>query len=102
MNPFWIKKDGLRLAIAPRPRGYDWLVDDIRLLKRAEVDLLVSALTHAEAEDMGDCLRSVGVAKTMAWRFSLFPLRTGPFLLHSLNLMSCSTPYPTTFAMAKR
>ena len=46
-----MKKDVLRLAIAPRPRGYDWLVDDIRLLKRAGVDLLVSALTHAEADE---------------------------------------------------
>lgn len=67
MNPFWIKKDGLRLAIAPRPRGYDWLVDDIRLLKRAGVDLLVSALTHAEAADMGlleerRCCQNYGLA----------------------------------------
>ena len=53
MNPFWIKRDGLRLAITPRPRGYDWLVDDIRLLKRAGVDVLVSALTPYETEDMG-------------------------------------------------
>jgi protein-tyrosine phosphatase len=53
MNPFWIKRQGLRLAITPRPRGYDWLVDDIRLLKRAGVDVLVSALTHYETEDMG-------------------------------------------------
>jgi len=30
VNPFWIRKEGLRLAITPRPRGYDWLVDDIR------------------------------------------------------------------------
>ena len=53
MDPFWIKKEGVRLAITPRPRGYEWLVDDIRLLKRAGVDVLVSALTRAEAQDMG-------------------------------------------------
>jgi protein-tyrosine phosphatase len=53
MNPFWIKKEGVRLAITPRPRGYDWLADDIRLLRRAGVDVLVSALTRTEAQDMG-------------------------------------------------
>jgi len=45
----------MRLAITPRPSGYDWLVDDIRLLKQAGVDIVVSALTAAEAEDMGLC-----------------------------------------------
>jgi len=53
MNPFWIKKEAVRLAITPRPRGYDWLADDIRLLRRAGVDVLVSALTRTEAQDMG-------------------------------------------------
>ena len=53
MNPFWIKKEGIRLSITPRPRGEDWLEDDIRCLQRAGVDVLVSALTPAEAEELG-------------------------------------------------
>jgi protein-tyrosine phosphatase len=53
MNPFWIKIEGVRLAITPRPRGKDWLEDDIRFLQRAGVDVLVSALTPAEAEELG-------------------------------------------------
>ena len=66
MNPFWIRKEGLRLAITPRPTGYDWLVDDIRLLKRAGVDVLVSALTPYETEDMGlleesECCQNYGL-----------------------------------------
>ena len=53
MNPFWIKIEGVRLAIAPRPRGGDWLEDDVRLLQRAGVDVIVSALTPVEAEELG-------------------------------------------------
>jgi len=53
MSPFWIKTDGVRLAITPRPRGKDWIEDDIRFLHRAGVDVLVSALTPAEAEELG-------------------------------------------------
>jgi len=40
------------LAITPRPRGEDWLADDIRFLQRAGLDVLVSALTLAEAEEL--------------------------------------------------
>ena len=53
MNPYWIRTERLRLAIIPRPRGRDWLPDDISLLKRAGVDVIVSALTAAENEELG-------------------------------------------------
>ncbi|HVB36074.1 MAG TPA: dual specificity protein phosphatase family protein [Candidatus Acidoferrales bacterium] len=53
MNPYWIKTEGVRLAIVPRPRGQDWLPDDIAFLRRAGVDLVVSALTAVEAEELG-------------------------------------------------
>lgn len=52
MNPYWIKTEGVRLAIVPRPRGEDWLVDDIRFLQQAGVNVLVSALTPAETEEL--------------------------------------------------
>ena len=76
MDPFWIKTEGFRLAITPRPIGYDWLVDDIRLLKRAGVDVLVSALTHSEAQDMGlleenQCCQNYGL------EFLSFPIEDG-------------------------
>jgi protein-tyrosine phosphatase len=73
MNPFWIRKEGLRLAITPRPRGYDWLVDDIRLLKRAGVDVLVSALTHYETEDMG-LLEESQCCQNYGLEFFSFPI----------------------------
>lgn len=53
MNPFWMKLEGVRLAIAPRPRGHDWLTDDLSLLRRAGVDVLVSALTFEESKELG-------------------------------------------------
>jgi len=73
MNPFWIRKEGLRLAITPRPRGYDWLVDDIRLLKRAGVDVLVSALTHYETEDIG-LLEKSQCCQNYGLEFFSFPI----------------------------
>ena len=53
MNPYWIKIEGIQLAIVPRPRGQDWLPDDISLLRRAGVDVVVSALTPSENEELG-------------------------------------------------
>lgn len=53
MNPFWIKTADVRLAITPRPKGEDWLLDDLRLLKREGIDLVASSLTPAEAEELG-------------------------------------------------
>ncbi|HET8923234.1 MAG TPA: dual specificity protein phosphatase family protein [Candidatus Acidoferrum sp.] len=53
MNPYWIEAGSIRLAILPRPRGYDWLPDDIAAARRAGVDVIVSALTKAETDELG-------------------------------------------------
>jgi len=54
MNPFWVETDNtIRLAIVPRPRGNDWLEDEIAQMKRAGVDVLVSMLQPEEAADLG-------------------------------------------------
>ncbi len=54
MNPYWIKAEGFRLAIIPRPREQDWLADDIRFLRQVRgVDVVVSALTASENEELG-------------------------------------------------
>jgi protein-tyrosine phosphatase len=37
-----------RLAIMPRPRGGDWLEDEIQSWRRSGVDVVVSLLTHEE------------------------------------------------------
>jgi len=53
MSIYWINHDVIRLGIMPRPRGNDWLSDDLRMLRRAGVDVIVSALTALEAEELG-------------------------------------------------
>lgn len=53
MNPYWIEAGPLRLAILPRPRGWDWLPDDIAMARRDGVDVIVSALTETENHELG-------------------------------------------------
>jgi len=53
MSLYWINRDGIRLGIMPRPRGNDWLADDLRVIRQAGVDVIVSALTTSEAEELG-------------------------------------------------
>jgi protein-tyrosine phosphatase len=50
---FWI--EGVRegqLAVLPRPRGGDWLEDDIQSLRASGVHVLVSLLTREEAMEL--------------------------------------------------
>ncbi len=54
MNPFWVETGNrTRLAIVPRPRGGDWLEDEVSQMKRAGVDVLVSMLQPDEAAELG-------------------------------------------------
>jgi len=51
---YWIGEPAeTRLAIVPRPRGGDWLEDDLSRLKRAGIDVLVSMLTDEESVELG-------------------------------------------------
>jgi protein-tyrosine phosphatase len=66
VNPYRIKTEGVRLAIIPRPRGQDWLPDDISLLQGAGIDVVVSALTAAENQELelieeSRCCQSRGI-----------------------------------------
>jgi protein-tyrosine phosphatase len=42
-----------RLAIMPRPRGGDWLEDEVRAWRRIGIDVVVSLLTDDEVADLG-------------------------------------------------
>jgi protein-tyrosine phosphatase len=54
MNPFWVEAGpAIRLAIVPRPRGNDWLEDELNQMKRAGIDVLVSMLQAEEAAELG-------------------------------------------------
>ena len=51
---YWIQFPGPgRLAIAPRPRGDDWLESELTSLRREGVDVLASLLTDEEEEQQG-------------------------------------------------
>ncbi len=51
---FWIPCDTPgRIGIATRPRGGDWLKDDIESLHNTGTDLLVSMLTPEESRELG-------------------------------------------------
>lgn len=41
-----------RLGIVPRPRGGDWLTDEVRSWRNAEVDVVTSLLTPDEAAEL--------------------------------------------------
>lgn len=50
---YWIDTSSkLRLGIAPRPRGGEWLQGDIEQLKRDGVDALISLLTPGEVSQL--------------------------------------------------
>lgn len=40
-----------QISIMARPRGGDWLLDEIKALREADVDILVSLLTSAEVHE---------------------------------------------------
>ena len=42
-----------RLAIVPRPRGGDWLEDEVRAWKEMGFDVVVSLLTRDELDELG-------------------------------------------------
>jgi protein-tyrosine phosphatase len=51
---YWISGiRGGRLAVMPRPRGGDWLEDEIKSLRNQGVDTVVSLLTTNEMTELG-------------------------------------------------
>jgi len=53
-NLFWVPGPWSgRLAIMPRPRGNEWLEDEIQSWRRSGVDAVVSLLTADEIADLG-------------------------------------------------
>lgn len=51
---FWIADIPVgRLAVLPRPRGGDWLEDEVKSLRQAGIDVLVSLLTADEVSELG-------------------------------------------------
>jgi protein-tyrosine phosphatase len=62
-----------RLGTMPRPRGGDWLEDEIRSLRDQEVDVLVSLLTPDEVEVL-DLAGEEAACWTSGIQFLSFPI----------------------------
>jgi protein-tyrosine phosphatase len=85
---YWIKSiDSFRLAIAARPRGGDWLGDDLSRLKASGVDILVSMLTPPEMEELG-LIQEHEECRTCVMEYLNFPIddRTVPKIVQVFNL----------------
>ncbi len=75
MTPFWINtSSGSRLAIVPRPRGSDWLEQELLAMKAAGVDVLVSLLTGDEETELG-LAHEAEMCRRVGLQFKIFPVR---------------------------
>jgi protein-tyrosine phosphatase len=73
-EPYWL--DGAwpgKLAVGPRPRGGDWLKDDIAGWKRADVNAVLSLLTPDEEGSL-DLLDEAGEVRAQGMHFTSFPI----------------------------
>ena|ERR1035441_7165536 len=71
---FWIKgKPSPSLAIVLRPRGDDWLEDELQRMKRGGIQTLVSLLEEDEAASLGLALES-SVAAQIGIQFLSYPI----------------------------
>jgi protein-tyrosine phosphatase len=70
VEPYWIDS---QLAIVPRPRGGDWLDDEMSALRQAGVDIVVSMLEGPEARDLG-LEREGAAAKSAGLVFINYPI----------------------------
>jgi protein tyrosine/serine phosphatase len=74
MTVFWINPGANgRLAIVPRPRGDEWLRDDLTAFRRNGIDILVSMLTRTEAAELG-LSHEQAMCEAMGIEFRSFPI----------------------------
>jgi protein-tyrosine phosphatase len=62
-----------RLAILPRPRGGEWLEDEIRSWKQAGVNVVVSLLTSDEIAELG-LVEEARLCQDFGLQFLSFPI----------------------------
>jgi protein-tyrosine phosphatase len=62
-----------RLAIMPRPRGGDWLEEEIQSWRRSGVDVVVSLLTHEEQTEL-NLLDEAALCRANGIEFVSFPI----------------------------
>jgi len=73
-NVFWIQGDPpAPLAIVLRPRGGDWLKDELFRMKQAGIEILVSMLEKEEVEQL-DLEMEGSLAEEVGMKFLSFPI----------------------------
>jgi protein-tyrosine phosphatase len=73
-QPYWIELHGTgRLAVSPRPRGGDWLEDEMKAWRAGGVDAVVSLLTSDEASDL-NIESEAEFCKSTGMEFRSFPI----------------------------
>lgn len=71
---YWVDGPWLgKLAMAARPRGGDWLEDDLSSWKREGVDSVLSLLTPEEEKDL-NLREEASAAKKLQMEFASFPI----------------------------
>ena len=71
---YWIEKAWLgNLAIMPRPRGGDWLEEEIQSWRRSGVDVVVSLLTREEQTEL-NLLDEESLCRANGIEFVSFPI----------------------------
>lgn len=71
---YWICEVGVgRLGIMPRPRGGDWLQGEIRSLREAGVDVVISLLEPQEVAEL-DITEEEAICKASKISFMSFPI----------------------------
>jgi protein-tyrosine phosphatase len=71
---FWIKGDPPpRLAVVLRPRGDDWLEDELLRMKQGGIQTLVSLLEEDEAASLG-LAEEGSVAEKLGMQFLSYPI----------------------------
>lgn len=71
---YWIEGSWRgRLAIMPRPRGGDWLEDEIQSWRQAGIDVIVSLLTPEEESDL-NLIAEEALSRANGIEFISFPI----------------------------
>ncbi|MCI0662795.1 MAG: tyrosine protein phosphatase [Acidobacteria bacterium] len=71
---YWLTADTTsRTGIMPRPRGGDWLEDEVRSLRDSHIDIVVSLLEKSEIEEL--CLQDeAGICEKYGITYLNYPI----------------------------
>ena len=72
---YWVCQVGAgRLAVMPRPRGGDWLSDEVSSLRTSEVNVVISLLEAHEVDEL-EILEEENLCRENEIDFISFPIR---------------------------